>query len=209
MRHYRRSTDNWSFYQYIESPVRPCPRRGIKWSHVATTFRLSAHTVSSNDSADLVLPSSFMSLVSSRCFCSLSLLSRLVFQEGLLPLPLLSRIHRVTPFPDRWERSSRQLLLTAHVQTCTPATSTQTNPASVSRKSQMLKSGLKTRILALRDASWYQAEFSDHLCCSLISNKSVPLSLAVCIRRSWAPFPLPRLRCRNFTFHPTTFGAPP
>ena len=35
-----------------------------------------------------------------------------------------------------------------------------------------------------------------------MSNTSAPLSLAVCIRRSWASFPLPRLSCRNFTFHP-------
>ena len=89
-RHSRRRTDNWSFYQYIESPVRPCPRRGIEWSHAATTFRLAARMVSSNDPADLAQPSSSMSLVSLRCLCSLSLLSRLVFQEGLLPLPPLS-----------------------------------------------------------------------------------------------------------------------
>ena len=40
------------------------------------------------------------------------------------------------------------------------------NPASVSRKSPMLKSGLQTRIPGLCDASWYQAEFSDHLSAS-------------------------------------------
>ena len=83
--HSRRRTDNWSFHQYIESPVRPCPCRGIEWSHAATSFRLAAHTVSSNDPADLDQPSSSMSMVSPRCLCSLSLLSRLVFQEGLLP----------------------------------------------------------------------------------------------------------------------------
>ena len=38
----------------------------------------------------------------------------------------------------------------------------QTNPASVSRKSPILNSGLQTRIPALLDATWYQAEFSDH-----------------------------------------------
>ena len=32
----------------------------------------------------------------------------------------------------------------------------------------MLKTGLQTRIPALCDASWYQAEFSDHLCCFYI-----------------------------------------
>ena len=31
-----------------------------------------------------------------------------------------------------------------------------------------------------------------------MSNTSAPLSLAVCIRRSWASFPHPRLCCRNF-----------
>ena len=87
--HSRRRTDNWSFHQYIESPVSPCPSRGIEWSHAATTFRLVARTVSSNDPADLAQPSSSMSLVSTRCFCTLSLLRRLVFQEGLLPLPPL------------------------------------------------------------------------------------------------------------------------
>ena len=84
-RHFRRRTDNWPFHQYIESPVHPCPRRGIEWSHAATTFRLAARTVSPNDPADLAKPSSSMSLVSSRFFCSLSLLSHLVFQERLLP----------------------------------------------------------------------------------------------------------------------------
>ena len=93
--------------------------------------------------------------------------------------------------------------------TRTPATSTQKNPATVSRKSAMLKSGLQKRIPALLDASWYQAVFSDHFCCSLMSNTSATLSLSVCIRRSWASFPLPRFSCRNFTFHPSTSGAPP
>ena len=88
-RHFWRRTENWSFHQYTESPVCPCPRRGIKWSHAATTFRLAACTVSSNDPVDLAQPSSSISLVSSRCFCSLSLLSRLVFQETFLPLPPL------------------------------------------------------------------------------------------------------------------------
>ena len=46
-------------------------------------------TVSSNDPADFAQPSSSMSLVSSRYSPSLSLLSRLVFQEGLLLLPPL------------------------------------------------------------------------------------------------------------------------
>ena len=64
--HFRRRTDNWSFYQYIESP-----RRGMKWSHAATTFRIAARTVSSYDPADLAQPSLSMSLVSSRCSRSL------------------------------------------------------------------------------------------------------------------------------------------
>ena len=34
-RHSWRRTANWSFHQYIESPVRPCPRRGIEQSHAA------------------------------------------------------------------------------------------------------------------------------------------------------------------------------
>ena len=90
VRHFRRRTDNWSFHQYIESPVRPCPRRGVEWSHAATSFRLAARTVSSKDPADLAQSSSSRSLVSSRCLRSLSLLSRFVFQEGLLALPLLA-----------------------------------------------------------------------------------------------------------------------
>ena len=91
----------------------------------------------------------------------------------------------------------------------TPATSTQTNPASVSRKSPMLKLGLQTRIPAFLDASWYQEEFSDHLCCSLMSNTSALLSLAVFIRRFWASFPLPRFSCRNFNFCLSTSLALP
>ena len=59
--------DNWSFRQYIESPVRSCPRRGIEWSHAVTTFRLAARTVYSNDLADLAQPSSSMTLFCSRC----------------------------------------------------------------------------------------------------------------------------------------------
>ena len=70
-RHFRRRTDNWPFHQYIEFPVRPCPRRDIQWSHVATTFHLAARTVFSNDPADLVQPSSSMSLTSSKYFQSL------------------------------------------------------------------------------------------------------------------------------------------
>ena len=89
VRHFRRRTDNWSFHQYIESAVRLCPRRGMEWLHAATTFRLATRTVSSNDSADLAQLSSSMSLVSSRFSRSLSLLSRFVFQEGLLTLLLL------------------------------------------------------------------------------------------------------------------------
>ena len=59
----------------------------------------------------------------------------------------------------------------------------------------MLKSELQTRITALHDASWYQAEFLDHFYCSLMSSRSAPFSLAVCIRRSWASLLLPRFTC--------------
>ena len=78
VRHFRRKTDNWSFHQYIESPVRPCPRRGIDWSPAATTFRLATRTVSSNDPTDPAEPSTSMSLDYSRCTRSLFLLSRFV-----------------------------------------------------------------------------------------------------------------------------------
>ena len=61
VRHFRRRTDNWSFHQYIESPVRPCQQRGMEWSHAATTFCLAARIVSSNDPTDLAQPSSSMS----------------------------------------------------------------------------------------------------------------------------------------------------
>ena len=93
VRHIRRRTDNRSFHQYIESSVLVYPRRCMEWSHAATTFRLATRTVSSNDPADLAQPSSSMSLVSSRCSRILSLLSRFVFQEGLLtlaPLPVFT-----------------------------------------------------------------------------------------------------------------------
>ena len=82
LRHFRRRTDNWSFHQYIESPVRPCPRRGIEWSHAANTFRPATRT---GDPGVLVQPSSSMSLVSSRCSRSLSFLIRLVFQRDSSP----------------------------------------------------------------------------------------------------------------------------
>ena len=88
VRHFRRRTENWSFHQYIESTARPCPQQGIE-SHTANTLRLAARTVSSNYPADLAQSSLPMSLVSSRCSQSLSLLSRFVFQEGLLTLPPL------------------------------------------------------------------------------------------------------------------------
>ena len=97
VRHFRRRTHNWSFHQYIESPVRPCPRRGMEWSHAATTCRLAARTVSSNDSVDLAQPSSSISLVSSKCSRSLSLLSRF-FTGGAPYLSAPSCIHWVIPF---------------------------------------------------------------------------------------------------------------
>ena len=62
---------------------------------------------------------------------------------------------------------------------------------------------------ALLDAYWNQAEFSDHLYCALMSSTSAPLSLAVCIRRSWASLPLPRLSCRNFNSCLSTSEALP
>ena len=100
VRHFRRRTDNWLLHQYIESPVRPCPRRGMEWSHTATTFRLAARTVSSNDPADPAQPSSSRNLVSLRCTRSLSLLNRFVLRGGAPHLSVPSRIHCVTPFLD-------------------------------------------------------------------------------------------------------------
>ena len=64
-----------------------------------------------------------------------------------------------------------------YLYTRTPATSTQMNSASDSRKSPTLKSGLQTSMPALLDASWNQKEFSDHLYCSLISSTSVELQI--------------------------------
>ena len=73
-------------------------------SHAATIFHLAHCTLSSNDSADLTQSSSSVSLISSRCSQSLSLLNRLVFQEGLLPLPLL-------PISTGWVRSCMVYLI--------------------------------------------------------------------------------------------------
>ena len=81
VRHSRCRTDNWSFHQYIESSVRPCPRRGIECSHAAITFRRAACTVEATSQKTL---SNQAHQDSSRCFCSLSLLSRLVLQEALV-----------------------------------------------------------------------------------------------------------------------------
>ena len=78
-----------TWLMYIQFLVRLCPRRGIEWSHAATTFCLVACTVSPNDSAHFAQPCPFMSLVSSRYSRSLSCLSRLVFYEGFRLLPLL------------------------------------------------------------------------------------------------------------------------
>ena len=50
-----------------------------------------------------------------------------------------------------WFSTIRSFLAAISPTKISPATSTQTNPASVSRKSPMLKSGLQTRILALLD----------------------------------------------------------
>ena len=219
VRHFRRRTDNWSFHQYIESPVCPRPRRVMEWSDAATIFRLAARTVSSNVPADLAQPSSSMSLVSSRCSQNLTFLSRVGSRRGSL---------QSRPFPHSLGASVPPTSLSeaflkeedlgledlesivgrkvAALHTY-PATYTQTNAPSVSRKSPMLNSGLQTWIPAILDAFWYQAELSDHLCCSPMSNTSASLSLAVCIRRFWASFPLPRLSCRNFTFHPSTTVA--
>ena len=68
VRHFRRRTDSWSLHQFIESPARPCLRRGIKWSHAATTFRLAARRVSSNDSADLAQSRSELGLTKNFLF---------------------------------------------------------------------------------------------------------------------------------------------
>ena len=84
----QRRIDNL-FQLYIELLLRLCPQRGIELSHAATTFGLVTRTTSSNDQADFTQTSSSMSLVSSRYSQSLSSLSRLVFQQGLLPLSLL------------------------------------------------------------------------------------------------------------------------
>ena len=73
----------------IESPVCPCPRRGMEWSHAVTTFHLTSRTVSSNVRVDAAQPSSSMSLISSRCSRSLSLLTRYVFLT-LMPLPVFT-----------------------------------------------------------------------------------------------------------------------
>ena len=73
-RHSRRSATNWSFHQYIE-PL-------------------------ANDPAGTTQPNSSMILVISRWTLSLSLQSRLVFQEGLLPsLP--------PPLSTTWHRCSK------------------------------------------------------------------------------------------------------
>ena len=73
VRHFRRRTNNWSFHQYIESSVRPCPRRGMECSHAATTFRL------------------FAKLVLAESFC---------VPGGAPHLTAPSHIHWVTPFLD-------------------------------------------------------------------------------------------------------------
>ena len=93
--------------------------------------------------------------------------------------------------------------------TCTPATSTRTNFASVSRMSPILQSELHMRIPSLLDASWFHAEFPDHLYGSLISSTSAPLCLAVCIWKFWASLLLPTLRCRNYTLYSSTSKALP
>ena len=80
VRHSRRRTDNWSFHQYIESPVRLCPRRGIEWSHEATTFRLAAH---------MCLPTTQIVFAESSCV-----------SRGAPSFVAPSRIHWVNPFPD-------------------------------------------------------------------------------------------------------------
>ena len=78
--------------QLVVPPVHRFPGAPVPPAreHSETTFRLAARTVPSNDPADFAQPSSSMNLVSSRYFRSLSLLSRLVFQEGLLLVPPLS-----------------------------------------------------------------------------------------------------------------------
>ena len=88
-RHSRRRAARWSFHQYIEPLACLRLRRDIEQSQAATTFCLAERTVASNNPAGQTQPSTSMSLVSSRCSRSLFLLSRLMFQEGLLLLPPL------------------------------------------------------------------------------------------------------------------------
>ena len=88
-RHSRRRAVNWSSHQYIEPLACLRLRRSIEQSQAATTFCLAERTVASNDPAGQAEPSSSMSPVSSRCSRNLSLLTRLMFQEELLPLQTL------------------------------------------------------------------------------------------------------------------------
>ena len=100
VRHFRRRTYNSSFHQYIESPVRPCPRRGMEWSHAATTFRLTAHTVSSNDRADLAQPSSSYEPGFFEMFAKLVFAESFCVRGGAPHLAAPSHIHWVAPFLD-------------------------------------------------------------------------------------------------------------
>ena len=81
------ATEYHSLSGCMEFLVHLCPRQDIELSHAVTTFRLVARTVSPNDSAHFTQPSPSMSLISSRYFQSLSLLSRVVFQKGFRRLP--------------------------------------------------------------------------------------------------------------------------
>ena len=69
-------------HHFIESPVRPCPRRGMEWSHAATTFRLTARTVSSNDPADPAQPRSTMSRIDWVTTFLVAKLNALVVTQG-------------------------------------------------------------------------------------------------------------------------------
>ena len=86
-RHSRRRTDNWSFRQYIESPVRPCPQPRHPPSVLQQPSRLSP--------TKLIYEPSF-----------LKMFPKLVFVEsscvlgGAPPFAAPSRIHWVTPFLD-------------------------------------------------------------------------------------------------------------
>ena len=141
-RHSRRRVANWSFCQHIEPLACLRFRRGIEQSQATTTFCLAERTVFSNDPAGSTQPSSSMSRVVSRWTLSLSLQSRLAFQEGHLPSLTL-------PLSTAWRPCSR--LNSMHWWSL-KVVSARTDQNS-SRKSLTPKSGLQIRMPALLDAS--------------------------------------------------------